>query len=143
MLAILILIIRIALLLLLLSFFGWVIYTLWRELLFQSESMAARKIPWISFSSEDETVDSNQIFTKPELWIGRDPACDVQLLDETVSGQLARLWYRNYQLWIEDLLSTNGTMLNDEKVETPTILINEDEIRIGKVLLIVEIQTQN
>lgn len=143
MLAILILIIRIALLLLLFSFFGWVIYTMWRELLFQSESMAARKIPWISFSSEDETVDSNQIFTKPELWIGRDPACDVQLLDETVSGQHARLWYRNKQWWIEDLLSTNGTMLNDEKVETPTILINEDEIRIGKVLLIVEIQTQN
>ncbi len=143
MLAILILIIRIALLLLLLSFFGWVIYTMCRELLFQSESMAARKIPWISFSSEDETVDSNQIFTKPELWIGRDPACDVQLLDETVSGQHARLWYRNKQWWIEDLLSTNGTMLNDEKVETPTILINEDEIRIGKVLLIVEIQTQN
>ena len=134
MLAILILIIRIALLLLLLSFFGWVIYTLWRELLFQSESMAARKIPWISFSSEDETVDSNQIFTKPELWIGRDPACDVQLLDETVSGQHARLWYRNKQWWIEDLLSTNGTMLNDEKVGPPIILINEDEIRIGKVL---------
>ncbi len=140
MLAALILIIRLILLLVLLSFLGWAIYTLWRELKFQSDSMIAKKIPWISVFSESESSDQKQIFTKPELRIGRDPTCDIQLSDDTVSNQHARLWYRNKQWWIEDLLSTNGTFLNDERVETPTILINEDEIRIGKVLLIVEIQ---
>lgn len=140
MLAVLILITRFILLLVLLSFLGWAIYTLWRELKFQSDSMTSKKIPWISVFSERESTDQKQIFTKPDLRIGRDPACEIQLSDDTVSNQHARLWYRNKQWWIEDLLSTNGTFLNDERVETPTILINEDEIRVGKVLLIVEIQ---
>ncbi len=140
MLAVLILITRFILLLILLSFLGWAIYTLWRELKFQSDSMTSKKIPWISVFSERESTDQKQIFTKPDLRIGRDPACEIQLSDDTVSNQHARLWYRNKQWWIEDLLSTNGTFLNDERVETPTILINEDEIRVGKVLLIVEIQ---
>lgn len=140
MLAVLILITRFILLLVLLSFLGWAIYTLWRELKFQSDSMTSKKIPWISVFSERESTDQKQIFTKPDLRIGRDPACEIQLSDDTVSNQHARLWYRNKQWWIEDLFSTNGTFLNDERVETPTILINEDEIRVGKVLLIVEIQ---
>lgn len=140
MLAILILILRVLLLLALLSFLAWAVYTLWRELKFHTESLAAKKIPWISVFSEQESADQKQIFTKPELRIGRDPSCDVRLDDDTVSTQHARLSYRNKQWWIEDLLSTNGTFLNDERVETPTILINEDEIRVGKVLLIVEIQ---
>jgi pSer/pThr/pTyr-binding forkhead associated (FHA) protein len=41
------------------------------------------------------------------------------------------------------LLSTNGTFLNDERIETPTILISGDEIRVGKVLLEIEIQQQS
>lgn len=39
------------------------------------------------------------------------------------------------------MLSTNGTYLNEEKIETPTILISGDELRIGKIILIVEIQS--
>lgn len=140
MLAVLILILRIFIQLSLLSFLGWAIYVLWKELKFQSENLASRKIPWISVFSEQEATDQKQIFTKPELRIGRDASCEIRLNDETVSNQHARLSYRNKQWWIEDLLSTNGTFLNDEKVETPTILINEDEIRIGKILLSVEIQ---
>ena len=140
MLAVLILVLRVLLLLALLSFLGWAVYTLWRELKFQSESLAVQKIPWISVFSDLEAADQKQIYTKPELRIGRDPSCEICLNNETVSNQHARLSYRNKQWWIEDLLSTNGTFLNDERVETPTILINEDEIRVGKVLLIVEIQ---
>lgn len=140
MLAVLILILRILLLLALLSFLGWAVYVLWRELKFHSESLAANKIPWISVFSDQEITDQKQIFTKPELRIGRDPSCEIRLSDETVSNQHARLFHRNNQWWIEDLLSTNGTFLNDERVETPTILINDDEIRVGKILLIVEIQ---
>ncbi len=140
MLAVLILALRVFLLLALLSFLGWAVYTLWRELKFQSESLAVQKIPWISVFSDLEATDQKQIYTKPELRIGRDPSCEICLNNETVSNQHARLSYRNKQWWIEDLLSTNGTFLNDERVETPTILINEDEIRVGKVLLIVEIQ---
>ena len=140
MLAVTILVLRVCLLLALLSFLGWAVYTLWWELKFQSESLAAQKIPWITVFNDQEAADQKQVFTKPELQIGRDASCDIRINDETVSNQHARLSYRNKQWWIEDLLSTNGTFLNDERVETPTILINEDEIRVGKVLLTIEIQ---
>jgi pSer/pThr/pTyr-binding forkhead associated (FHA) protein len=39
--------------------------------------------------------------------------------------------YRNGHWWIEDIFSTNGTYLNDEKIVTPTILISGDDIHIG------------
>ena len=142
MIAILILFVRIILLIVLLSFFGWAIYTLWLDLKFQTQNLVSRKIPYISISRENESIDNKQVFTQPELRIGREPTCEIQLNDDTVSNQHARLWFRNKQWWIEDLLSTNGTFLNDERLETPTILISGDEIRVGKVLLVIEIHQQ-
>jgi len=35
----------------------------------------------------------------------------------------------------------NGTYLNDERVETPTVIIKGDELRIGHQVLFVDIQT--
>ena len=139
--AVLILVFRILLLLSLLSFIGWAIYTLWMDLKFQTQSLVSRKIPFISILRENESADTRQTFTQQELRIGRDDTCEIQLNDETVSNQHARLWFRNKQWWIEDLLSTNGTFLNDERIETPTILISGDEIRIGKVLLLIDIES--
>jgi hypothetical protein len=141
--AVLILVFRALLLIVLLSFFGWAIYTLWLDLKFQTQSLGSRKIPYISVLQENESVDNKQVFLQAELRIGRDPACEILVDDETVSNQHARLWYRNKQWWIEDLLSTNGTYLNDERIDTPTILISGDEIRVGKVLLTIEIQQQS
>ena len=142
MVAVLILVLRLLMLLVLLSFFGWSIYTMWRDLKFQTQSLVATKIPYISVLRENEISENKLTFTQPELHIGRDAACDILLSDETVSNQHARLWFRNKQWWIEDLLSTNGTFLNDERLETPTILISGDEVRVGKVLLFIEIQSQ-
>ena len=139
--AVLILVFRILLLLSLLSFFGWAIYTLWMDLKFQTQSLVSRKIPFISILRENESADTRQTFTQQELRIGRGDTCEIQLNDDTVSNQHARLWFRNKQWWIEDLLSTNGTFLNDERIETPTILISGDEIRIGKVLLLIDIES--
>ncbi len=140
MLAVLVLIFRILLLLALLSFLGWTIYTLWRDLQFQSQSLTSQKVPQISVSRDNDPVEPKQIFTRPELLIGRDPSSDVLVEDDTVSNRHARLIYKNKHWWVEDLLSTNGTFLNDERVETPTILISGDELKVGRVLLGIEIQ---
>lgn len=140
--AIIVLIFRILIFLTLLSFLGWIVYTLWRELKFQTQLVSTKKIPFIALHRISEGADTRQIFTKPELLIGRDPLCDIRLDDDTVSGHHARVWFKNRQWWVEDLRSTNGTYLNDERVETPTILISDDELRIGHILLIIEIQPQ-
>ena len=141
MLPFLIFVLRILAAIALFSFLGWALYTLWRDLRFQSQMVTTRKIPPIILSLANETEDSRKTFTSSELVIGRDTACDYPLADETVSARHARLSYRYLQWWVEDMQSTNGTFLNDEKVETPTIIINGDEIRIGQIPILVEIQS--
>jgi len=140
--AIIVFVLRILMFLALFSFLGWTVFTLWRELKFQTQLISTKKIPHISLYQDTDHSDARQIFTQPELHIGRDPGCEIYLDDETVSLHHARVWFKNKQWWVEDLVSTNGTYLNDERVETPTILISSDELRVGKVLLVVEIQPQ-
>jgi hypothetical protein len=47
-----------------------------------------------------------------ELLIGRHPACDVVLCEDTVSRRHARLVFRDGKWIIRDLRSTNGTAVN-------------------------------
>lgn len=140
--AVIVLIFRILLFLALLSFLGWIVFTMWRELKFQTQLVSTKKIPFISIYRDSDGADARQIFTRSELMIGRDPACDIPLNDDTVSNHHARVWFKNKQWWVEDENSTNGTYLNDERLEIPTILISGDELRIGNIFLLVEIQPQ-
>jgi len=48
--------------------------------------------------------------------VGRDPDCAVSLRDAGVSWRHVRLDLRDGDVWVVDLGSTNGTMLNDQKV---------------------------
>ena len=84
-------------------------------------------ISWVNNSGETIT----QQFTTPEIIIGRDPSCELIVSDEMVSARHARLSYHNNQWWVEDLQSTNGTFLNDERVYTATVLIEGDELHCG------------
>lgn len=140
MLAFLILIIRILIAICLFAFLGWALYTLWRDLRFQSQMITTRKIPALSLCTANEPDETKKSYSVPELTIGRESACDFVVTDETVSSRHARLNYRYLQWWLEDMQSTNGTFLNDERVETPTIIISGDEIRVGQVVLLIEIQ---
>ncbi len=140
MLPFLVFILRILAAIALFGFLGWALYTLWRDLRFQSEMVTTRKIPPISLSLASGSEDTRKTFTSTEVVIGRDSTSDFPLADETVSARHAKLSYRYLQWWVEDMQSTNGTFLNDERVETPTIIINGDEIRIGQIPILVEIQ---
>lgn len=139
MLAILMFLLRYLAVICLFIFVGWIIYTLWRDLRFQSQVVVAQKIPALNLCLDSDPEGTSVTFNKPEVLIGRDNECDFQVKDESVSAHHARLIYRSSQWWVEDLESTNGTYLNDEKVETPTVIIKGDELRIGQDLLLVSI----
>jgi hypothetical protein len=51
-----------------------------------------------------------------ELLIGRHLCCDIVVDDLTVSRQHARLVFRDGKWIIRDLCSTNGTLVNEERV---------------------------
>ncbi len=115
------------------AFLGWALYTLWLGLRKESEFLAVRQAPPITVKIVDPAQSVS--FSKNEVSIGRDPACDFPLEDKTVSTQHARLIFHHNQWWIEDLGSTNGTFLNQERVSFPLVLTAGDQIRCGQVLL--------
>ncbi|MBL4936300.1 FHA domain-containing protein [Clostridium sp. YIM B02515] len=69
-----------------------------------------------------------------ELTIGRKNTNHLILEDQFVSGNHARIFVKNTDYIIEDMGSTNGTKLNDERLEDRAILRVGDEIQIGSTL---------
>jgi predicted component of type VI protein secretion system len=135
-----VLVLRLLLAVSLYAFLAVALLTLWREVKAQGESLAARKIPSLSLQIQKEShPPARRFFNQPEILIGRDSHCDVFLSDETVSIRHARLSYHHGQWWLEDLESTNGTLLNKEKVAIPTVVIGGDEIECGSFLLTLDL----
>jgi pSer/pThr/pTyr-binding forkhead associated (FHA) protein len=119
------------------AFVGWTVYTLWCELRVNNQMISARKIPAITLSMINASEEKSSVFNISEITLGRDNACDFPLQNETVSARHARLSYHHKQWWVEDLQSTNGTFLNDERVSIATVIISGDELRCGNISLIV------
>ncbi len=72
-----------------------------------------------------------------ELVIGRDPGCAVVLADHSVSREHARLTFRAGAWIIQDLNSTNGTIVNGEQVGRSQ-LHPGDRVQLGDQLLDVD-----
>lgn len=51
--------------------------------------------------------------------------------DSFCSRKHAQIFIKDKKYYLEDLKSTNGTYLNDEKVESPVELKNNDKIKFG------------
>ena len=77
----------------------------------------------------------------PEITIGRSQSTDIQIDNLVVSKQHARLIKQKDQYIVEDLNSTNGTFLNDEKV-TRAILKHNDIVTVGKHTLVIRYNNQ-
>jgi pSer/pThr/pTyr-binding forkhead associated (FHA) protein len=67
--------------------------------------------------------------------IGRGDACAIKLADTYVSQLHARLYGQDGGWFVEDLGSTNGTFLNDRKVERPVEIHAGDVVKVGKTVL--------
>jgi hypothetical protein len=65
------------------------------------------------------------------LSIGRSGEADVQIEDRYASGLHARIYAHHGHFYLEDLKSTNGTLLNDEALAGEAELVPGDLIRIG------------
>ena len=72
------------------------------------------------------------------LKIGRSTDCQLILDDDYVSTRHARIYRTGEGYLVEDLGSTNGTYLNNERLTSPTPFTAADTLRIGRTLLVVE-----
>jgi pSer/pThr/pTyr-binding forkhead associated (FHA) protein len=70
-----------------------------------------------------------------ELTVGRAAGCQVALEDNYVSQLHARVFARDGTIWVEDLGSTNGTYLNEQRVSAPLAVRRGDQLKVGSTVL--------
>ncbi len=68
------------------------------------------------------------------LSIGRSKEADVQIEDRYASGLHARLFSREGRFFVEDMSSTNGTLLNGATLQGEAELIDGDSVQIGDTI---------
>jgi pilus assembly protein CpaF len=85
---------------------------------------------------DSETTEPRRLsIDKPEILIGKQADCDVVLSGGKVSRRHARIAVADGGLRIEDLQSTNGTLVNGEAVSGSRALDERDEVRIADFVL--------
>jgi hypothetical protein len=67
--------------------------------------------------------------------IGRSPDCELLVEDTYASQQHARIFGKNGSWYVEDLGSTNGTYVNDQKLVAPAMIQPGDRVRVGTTVL--------
>jgi len=82
----------------------------------------------IELETTDRRVqNSDGIFRiETDVLLGRHPDCDIIILDKGVSRRHTRIFRQGNQLIISDENSTNGTFLNDQRINE--IAVSEDGI---------------
>lgn len=93
------------------------------------------KIVLMLKETELKTIETDQ----ETITIGRNNNCDIHINNLGVSKKHAAITCQNGSHFIEDLNSTNGTLLNNEKI-TKAGLSGKDVITIGKHTLFVSIK---
>jgi pilus assembly protein CpaF len=77
-------------------------------------------------------------FEPGEISIGRATVNDIILPHANVSKRHAKLVQKNGKFIITDLKSTNGTYVNNRRIDAPCFIKITDEVRIGDFLLRIE-----
>jgi len=67
--------------------------------------------------------------------VGRSPSSDIVVDELIVSGTHARFTLQGPALVLEDLKSTNGTMVNGHFITVPVTLRDSDEVQIGDTIM--------
>lgn len=81
--------------------------------------------------NEDLSAFREKIIQKGVISIGRENTNEIQLEDSTVSRQHAIISHENGRFWLEDLKSTNGTLLNGNRITGKVEIFENDDILIS------------
>ena len=69
------------------------------------------------------------------LHVGRSPSSDIVIDEPFVSSSHARFTLQGPALVLEDLNSTNGTLVNGHPIAQPVTLRDGDEIQVGNAVM--------
>jgi len=133
------LILRIFMAVCLYVFIGLIIYVIWKDLSHQSALAVRKDLPFLTLHTIKPAEIRVFTIQKSEGFIGRDPGCNIHIDENTLSARHAKLSYHHNQWWVEDLNSTNGSLLNDHPLVQPSVLDSGDKLFCGQVGLTIEI----
>ena len=91
----------------------------------------AEQVPFLT----DPTGREHSL-TGDAITIGRAVENDIVITSKRVSREHARVRREGWRVMLEDMNSTNGTFLNDERVLSPAALHDGDRITIGDVTFV-------
>jgi S1-C subfamily serine protease len=90
---------------------------------------------WVTIRPRDGEAHSHE-FAKERVVVGREEGCDILLDDDKVSREHAAFSLNpSGRLMVEDLRSTNGTHVNEQRISEPTLIEPQDEVRCGETVL--------
>ena len=69
-----------------------------------------------------------------EIVAGRSPSLAFNINDPSVSRNHVKFCYKGTDVEVEDLNSTNGTFINERKLNKPDVLRDGDMVRIGTIV---------
>ncbi len=73
------------------------------------------------------------------LSVGRSKEADIQISDRYSSSLHARVFSREGRFYVEDMNSTNGTLLNGATLQGEAELVDRDTIQIGDTIFRFEV----
>jgi len=88
---------------------------------------------WI-LSAETGPLSGLKFGVNESLVLGRALECDIAIVSSHVARQHARLALQDGQLYVEDLGSSNGTVVNGKKVAGRQALQHDDELRFHDII---------
>lgn len=82
-----------------------------------------------------DTLGRRFMLDAPEIIIGRAPDAGIVIADDSVSREHAKIISAGKVVAIEDIGSSNGTFIHDDRVQSRTALHDGDIVRLGSILL--------
>jgi FHA domain len=98
-----------------------------------SKGEGSAEYHWI-LSAETGPLSGLNFGVNESLVLGRALECDIAIVSSHVARQHARLELQDGQLYVEDLGSSNGTVVNGKKVAGRRALQHDDELRFHDII---------
>src|SRR5437588_3960755 len=79
--------------------------------------------------------------TTAQFTIGRDPKCNLRPASPVISKRHCAVLVRNGKVFLKDFDSTNGTLVNDQRITGEQELNHQDKLGIGPLNFAVRIES--
>ncbi|WP_291650642.1 FHA domain-containing protein [Clostridium sp.] len=100
----------------------------------QSSAKKNYGIEVLSTGENSNLEEGSILLLRGTITIGRKEGNTIKLDDQYASGNHAKIIVKNNEIVIEDLNSTNGIFINDERVNGYSKIRANDLIRIGSAI---------